>query len=95
MDPSIYVYGWGLQLFEIPFDFGAIVKNLMIIQKKYKNLNEQKALVPFTRLEKQHQSDVHQSERLASLGIMGSQFRGPLKPPVHYRTIVLSGLKGI
>ena len=33
------------------------------------------------------------SERLASLGIMGAQFRARLKPPVHHCTIVLRGMR--
>ena len=48
-----------------------------------------------TRLEKQSQSDVQLSERLASLGIMRAQLRAHLKSPVHRSTIVLRGLKGV
>ena len=35
----------------------------------------------YTRLEKQQRSDIHLSERLAFLGIMGSQLMTPQKPP--------------
>ena len=38
--------------------------------------------------QKQQRSDVQLSERLASLGIRGTQLRAPLKPPVHHCTIV-------
>ena len=41
--------------------------------------------------QKQQWSDVQLSERLASLGIMGTQLRVPLKPPVYHCTMWCTG----
>ena len=44
--------------------------------------------------EQQQRPDVQLSERLASLGIEGGQFRGPWYPPDHHNAIVLRGFRG-
>lgn len=51
-------------------------------------------LPALSRLEKQQRSDVQLSaERLAILGIMGTQMRVPLKATVHHCTNVLRDVR--
>ena len=47
-----------------------------------------------TRLQKQPSEDGLLFEREAFLGHHGGPIEGPLKPPVHYNTIVLRSLRG-